>query len=277
VEDTRQLQLMIFVSVLAHIVIIGTGIFLYTFRSQAIPVSLPKDAQIVELYEMSEIPAQETEPVVPEPQEEQVVALQDISEEAQSPTPTPTPTPTPITEPTPTPKPILTPTPKPRPTPTPEEQVVALKIPRRKAVIPSWPSQEDFSSPVQKDQQQDKQEQISDTSSGSQSSPSSRRFSDGPPMTFETESEFPYPEYLEHIREKIEGLWFPEGKGTVSIYLIIERNGKILQSGVDKGTGVGVNKLRESIIRAIALIKRFHPLPEEYDGMALRVRIVVRR
>ena len=127
------------------------------------------------------------------------------------------------------------------------------------------------------DHQQDKQEEIPDTRSGSQSSPSSRRFSTGTPMTFETESEFPYPEYLEHIREKIEGLWFPEGKGTVSIYLIIERNGKILQSGVDKGTGLGVNKLRESIIRAIALIKRFHPLPEGYDGMVLRVRIVVRR
>jgi hypothetical protein len=144
-------------------------------------------------------------------------------------------------------------------------------------VIPSRSSQKDSSSLPQKDQAQDKREHIPDTSSGSQSSPYSRRFSTGTPMTFETESAFPYPEYLEHIKEKIEGLWFPEGTGTVAIYLIIERNGKILKSGVDKGIGVGVNKLRESIIRAIALIKRFRPLPEEYDGMVLRVRIVVRR
>ena len=144
-------------------------------------------------------------------------------------------------------------------------------------MIPSRSSQEDSSSLPQKDQPQDKQEHIPDTSSGSQSSLHSRRFSTGIPMTFETENEFPYPEYLEHIKEKIEGLWFPEGTGTVAIYLIIERNGKILKSGVDKGIGVGVDKLRESIIRAIALIKRFHPLPKGYDGMVLRVRIVVRR
>ena len=144
-------------------------------------------------------------------------------------------------------------------------------------MIPSRSSQKDFSSLPQKDQQQDKQAHVPDTRSGSQSSPYSRRFSTGTPMTFETENEFPYPEYLEHIKEKIEGLWFPEGTGTISIYLIIERNGKILKSGVDKGTGIGVEKLRESIIRAIALIKRFHPLPEGYDGMVLRVRIVVRR
>jgi hypothetical protein len=89
--------------------------------------------------------------------------------------------------------------------------------------------------------------------------------------------EFPYPEYLGHIQEKIAGLWFPQGSGTVSVFLIIERNGKILKSGVDKGEGVGVNKLRDSVIRTIALIKRFHPLPQEYNGLVLRVRITVRR
>jgi len=287
-EDTHQLQLMILVSVLAHILFVGAGILLYTFRSQVIAISLPKNAQIVELYDISEvteIPVQETQPIVPEPQEEQVVALQDISEEVRQPTSTPTPTPTP----TPIPKPIPTPTPRPRPTATPfprrkqvppEETVVALEVPRRNAVISSNSSQEDLPSPLPKDQLQDKQErqsEISDTGSGSQSFPFSRRLSAETPLTFETENEFSYPEYLEHIKEKIEGIWFPEGTGSVSIYLIIERNGKILKSGVDKGTGVGVNKLRESIIRAIALIKRFHPLPEGYDGMALRVRIVVRR
>jgi hypothetical protein len=59
--------------------------------------------------------------------------------------------------------------------------------------------------------------------------------------------------------------------------MIIERNGKILKSGVDKGTGLEVNKLRESVVRAMALIKRFEPLPSEYTGSTLRIQITVRR
>lgn len=96
-------------------------------------------------------------------------------------------------------------------------------------------------------------------------------------MTFETDSAFSYPDYLEHIKKKIEWLWLPEGTGTVSLYLIIDKNGKILKSGVDKGSGIDVEKLRESVTRRIALIQRFDPLPEGYAGMTLGVRITVRK
>jgi hypothetical protein len=287
---------------LAHLVIIGAGVIMYTFRSQAVPISLPEGAQFVELYELSEIPeplVQETNPITP--QEEDVIALQDISEKVSQPTPTPmltpTPTPTPVFMPTPTPKPMATSTPRPilipKPLPTatplpyrtpvqPQEEVASLDIPRRKPVIQTDSSQQDFSTVLQKPPQQDTGErqpvtEMPGMSSGSQSFPFSHRLSAETPMTFETENVFPYPGYLEHIKEKIEGLWFPEGAGNVSIYLIIERDGKILKSGVDKGTGVGVDKLRESVIRAIAIIKRFEPLPEGYESEVLRVRIAVRR
>ncbi len=294
-QESHQFRTMLLISIIAHIVIIGTGIITYTFHSQAVPVLLPSEVQIVGLYDTSEIPdipTQKPSPIDQESREEQIIAFQNISAIAYQATPTPivTPTPNPEVIPTPTPKSTSTPDLQPTPTPMPrkipvqsEESVASLEIPRREAVISYWSPQKDSPSVSQGDKQQDKPEQqpvseMDDTISGWRSGTSPDRPSTRtPPITLETENEFPYPEYLEHIKEKIEGLWFPEGAGTVSIYLVIERNGKILKSGVDKGTGVGVNKLRESIIRAIALIQRFNPLPEEYTGAVLRVRIVVRR
>jgi hypothetical protein len=96
-------------------------------------------------------------------------------------------------------------------------------------------------------------------------------------VVLDQENEFPFPGYLLHLEEKIAGLWFPQGSGTVTIFLEIGRNGKILKSEVDKGTEVGVNKLQESVVRALSLIKHFEALPWEYQGRTLRVRIIVRR
>lgn len=147
--------------------------------------------------------------------------------------------------------------------------MVAPDVPRRQSVIESQTDRDELRATLRQEQ------------SGGDSKRHSLNFSDRlsreTPLMFETESEFPYPEYLAHIKEKIEGLWFPEGGGTVSIFLVIDRNGKILQSGVDKGTGFGVEKLRESVVRTMTLIKRFNPLPEGYNGTVLRVRITVRR
>ena len=96
-------------------------------------------------------------------------------------------------------------------------------------------------------------------------------------VVLDQENEFPFPGYLLHLEEKIAGLWFPQGAGTVTIFLEIDRNGKILKSEVDKGSEVGVDKLQESVVRALGLIKHFEALPWEYPGATLRVRIIVRR
>jgi outer membrane biosynthesis protein TonB len=308
-EEARQFRRMLFWSMFVHGLILVAGIILYTLRSQAGTFSLPGEAQFVELYDTSEIPempAQEPEPPQQEPeiqeppQEDNV----DLAENVQPPTPTPrasstptplpvfTPTPMPTAQPmaTPTPKPVIIPTPKPLPTatPTPQEQAVAaLDIPRRRPVMQPDAAQEDFATVLQTPQAQEIPERQSAirtpvtgilvTGADSQSIPFSDRLSGEAPLAFETENPFPYPEYLGHIKEKIEGLWFPEGSGTVSIYLIIAQDGKILKSGVDKRTGVGVDKLRDSVIRTLELIKRFDPLPERYEGEMLQVRIMVRR
>ena len=284
-------------SLIAHVVILGAGVLLYSFRSQAVPFFLPEEVPIVDLYDMSEIPEMpvpQAESVVQDSPEEPLLAFQEATPEMPEPTPIPTPTPmstaTPMPTPTPTPtimptpipgaetvdwptmEPRRTPTPTPGPQkahPQPEETVVALDVPRRQSVIESQADQDEVRAALRPEQSQ--------RSSKRHSMNFSDRLSRETPLMFETENEFPYPEYLAHIKEKIEGLWFPEGRGTVSIFLVIDRNGKILQSGVDKGTGFDVNKLRESVVRAIALIKRFHSLPEGYKGTVLRVRITVRR
>jgi len=264
----------------------------------------PGNAPIVDLYNLSELPdlpVQEVRPSVPKSQKGEVLAFQNLSAVIAQPTPTPRliPTPTPKVLPTATPKLPITPQPRPTPTPTPqresvpsEENVAALEIPRRPSVIQPDALQENPWSGVQKEQLQDASRPSSGTGtpgtgvsgpggpgtgSGQRPGTFSSHFSWGTPMTFETDSAFPYPEYLDHLKKKIEWLWLPEGTGTVSLYLIIDKNGKILKSGVDKGSGIGVEKLRESVIRRIALIQRFDPLPEEYEGTTLSVRITVRK
>lgn len=294
---------MIVVSIGVHVALIGAGILLATLRSPAGSVSAPGDAPVVDLYDLAELPempAPEVKPAAPKTPDGDVIAFQNISAHVLPPTPTPKliPTPTPKLPPTPTPKliPMPTPTPKiifmstprpmftpqPRPTLTPTPPA-ALEIPKRPAVMPSetfaehpWPAGQKEQSPGAAGQPSGAGKSNTGVpGTGISGNSSSARA--GMPMTFETENEFPYPDYLEHIKAKIEGLWFPEGTGTISIYLIIEKDGKILKSGVDKGTGLDVSKLRESIIRALELVKRFNPLPEDYQGMVLRVRITVRR
>jgi len=283
---------MIGISLIVHITIVGIWLFWYTFRPQATPDPRLADAPIVDLYDITELPEQlrpEPESQLPSTPEEQRVAFEKqptilasptaTSTVSPTPTPVPTATPRPVPQPTPTPRPRIRPTattrphPVDTPTPTPQDAVAALDVPRRQAVMPSQQNTDTIQRVVEREQgvtpnpENARQHAVS----------FSDRLSQETPLMFETESDFPYPEYLLHIKEKIEGLWFPEGTGTVSMYLIIDRNGKILKSGVDKGTGLEVDKLRESVVRAITLIKRFEPLPNEYMGSMLRIQITVRR
>jgi hypothetical protein len=279
---------MIGISLIAHVVIVGGWLFWYTFRSQATPDPRIANAPIVDLYEPNELPEQEPPELDVRPQdipEKQLVALEKpptmlltatpVIPATPTPIPTPTATPQPTSTPRPRPRPTVTPTPRPliTATPTPQEAVTALEVPRRQAVIPSQPDPET----VQRVVEQGQAITPNPENTRQHALTFSNRLFRETPLVFETESDFPYPEYLLHIKEKIEGLWFPEGSGTVSVVMIIERNGKILKSGVDKGTGLEVNKLRESVVRAMTLIKRFEPLPSEYTGSTLRIQITVRR
>lgn len=295
---------MIGISFIVHIVCVGSWLFWYTLHSQATPDPRLAEAPIVDLYEMSELPEQilpeEIDAQSLELPDEQLVALEKLP---PAPTITPTPTPRPTIAPTitPTPTPVPQPRLKPTPTPRPPPRPTSTPVPRRVATSTPVPTPTPTSSPqpavaavdVPRRQSVMSPQQDADTAQHvmkreegvTQSSENSRqhavtfsdRLSRETPLMFETEKEFPYLEYLLHIKEKIEGLWFPEGSGTVSVYMIIERNGKILNSGVDKGTGLEVNKLRESVVRTMSLIRRFEPLPVDYPGSTLRIRITVRR
>ncbi len=271
-----------------HITSIGAIILIYVFSPQVELVSLPSnEAQFVELYDITELPAfspQEIEQQTQELHKQDILAFQNVSAMSEQATPTPALTPTPTLEILPTP----TATPKRNPTPTPKPRraaplrrtpvrsktpVVTLGVPRRKPVIQRTPAPKDVKFPSGRPSQAQQPE----AGTGQQIRPVSGGLSSRPSVTLDQTDEFPYPEYLKYIEEKIAGLWFPQGSGTVSIYLIIARNGKILKSGVDKGEGLGVNKLRDSVARAIAMVKRFDPLPQDYKRMALRVQITVRR
>jgi hypothetical protein len=217
-------------------------------------------------------------------QKRDMLAFQTLSSVAPEPTPTskplPTPTPKPRVKPTSTPQKPLVPMPRYRSTPTPysirpsKKQIISFKVPKRTAVLlQRTPSQKDVLSPSPKNtpgQGAGRSDPNRQASLDSQSS-------GGSSVLLDQEDAFPFPEYLQSIKIKVEGLWIPQGGGTLSIYLTIARNGKILKSGVDKGEGVGVDKLRESVIRTLRLIKRFEPLPQEYNGTRLQVRIIVRR
>ncbi len=262
------------------------------------------EAQMVELFEPSELPEALPEPQMteePETPKIEQIAFRNVSSVVDTPTPEPTATPRPhetaTPEPTnaptvtPTPKTAITPTPTPRfllpkretPTPTPydsNEPVLAYRVPKREPVFMQTP--ENWQRPQVYDPNEPVIRPRRQGTPGTGTQPAmnganSQLSTDGPAVMLDQEGEFPFPEYLAHVEEKISGLWFPQGAGTLSLYLVIDRNGKILKSGIDKGEGLGVEKLRDSIIRAIALIKRFDPLPRDYTGMALRVRIVVRR
>lgn len=295
-ENNDQFHSMLLVSMMIHLVCVGIMIVLYVFRPQIELVSSSNQAQVVELYDITELPnlpAQELKQHIQEPKQEHLLAFQNISAIIQQPTSTPTPkaTPRPKVRPTPSPTPKPIPTPKPWPTSTPffkrppllqQEPTIALVIPRRKAVIQPGFTQQEPPDWRPTEQQQPMATPTLDGErfeSGNRPSGdfSSWGLSNRPSVTLDQTDAFPYPEYLAYIEEKIEGLWFPQGSGTVSISLIIDSNGKILKSEVDKGDGFGVKKLQDSVIRTIALIKRFNPLPQEYKGMVLRVRIVVRR
>ncbi len=299
IGDGRQFRMMIGISLVVHIVLVGSWLLWYTFYSDATPDPRLAEAPIVDLYDFSELPEQilpEVQDSETQPQKvpnEEIVALEKIPTVVPSPTATPTPTPTPmptitpiptptsLPQPTPTPRPRPTATPVPRPivtptpgiTPTPQEAVAALDVPRRPGVMSSQADTDTVQRVVEREDGVTQNPE----NSRQQTVTFSDRLSRETPLMFETESDFPYPEYLLHIKEKIEGLWFPEGSGSVSVFMIIERNGKILNSGVDKGIGLEVNKLRESVVRAMTLIQRFEPLPVDYTGSTLRIRITVRR
>ncbi len=303
-QDGRQIRIMIGISFVVHIVFVGSWLFWYTLHSQATPDPRLSEAPIVDLYDMSELPErivpEEIEVPSPELPDEQLVALEKLP---PTPTVTPTLTPRPTIAPTITPTPTQVPQPRLRPTPTqrPRLRPTSTPVPRRVATSTPVPTPTPTSSPqpavaevnvprrqsvMSPQQDTDTVQRVINREGGVSRNPANSRqhavtFSDRlsreTPLMFETEKEFPYPEYLLHIKEKIEGLWFPEGSGTVSIILDIERNGKILHSGVDKGTGLEVNKLRESVVRTMTLIRRFEPLPVNYPGSTLRIRITVRR
>ncbi len=262
--------------------------------SEVSMTSLVEEAHTVEVYEWSELPKDLTFPDIqgPEPVhfEQELLAFRSLSTLPVEPTATPTmmptstptvapaPTPTPTPQRIPTPLPTLTPVPRLRATPTLppmlrktptvlKNNTTDFDVPKRQAVLQPTP----FvvrRSPTGTTVRKDRRGVFLDTQG---------RSSGGPSVTLDQADAFPFPGYLRHLEEKIAGLWFPKGSGTVSIHLVIARNGKILKSEVDKGEGFGVEKLQESVTRTLTLIKRFEPLPREYVGIQLRVRIVVRR
>ena len=311
-EQHRQFKNMVAVSFALHILVFGGFALMYLFQPEVVMMPFTaQDAQTVALVEPSDLPEDVVPPEISEdapvetPEREMIAFrnLSTVTEPTPTPEPTVTPTPKPRSTPTPIPSPTPTigisptPTPKyllprrvtPSPFPSPKETIVAFEVPRRPAVLDQLPAEMpplyDPDEPVIQPARRRTpgalgtgttgQGDSAGTSSGV--SGSSQLSQGGPSVMLDQEDAFPYPEYLAHIDRKISGLWFPQGAGALSLYLVIDRNGKILKSGVDKGEGIGVEKLRDSIIRAIALIKRFDPLPPEYGGMELRVRIVVRR
>lgn len=315
VEKNHQFRRMILLSAFGHVALVALLVLGYWWQP-VVEVSLLTEphAQEVQLVDSTElpdlpVPPDQPPPVEPRPQSEDRVAFQEISALAQMPTVTPTLLPKPTAHPTVTPHPTAMPTPRrlptptvtprirrtPIPTPTPrpkfrrtptvtpmpqpeepidDDPVLAFDIPRRQAAISPGEIPREKLPGISERLRESQQ-------AGQGRRPLSTEFSDhgngGTAVSVEQADDFPYPEYLTHIQQKIEGLWFPEGAGTVSLYVVIGRDGKILQSGVDKGEGVGVEKLKESVIRAIMLIKRFDALPRAYRGMELRVRIAVRR
>lgn len=308
-EQHRQFKNMVAVSFALHLLVFGGFALMYLFQPEVVMMPFTaQDAQTVALVEPSDLPEDVVPPEISEDAlvetpERDMIAFRNLSTVIE---PTPTPTPEPTV--TPTPKPRSTPTPIPSPTPTigisptptpkyllprrvtpspfpsPKETIVAFEVPRRPAVLDQLPAEipplydpdEPVIQPARRRTPGTSKTPGQGDSFGT-SSGSSQLSQGGPSVMLDQEDAFPYPEYLAHIDRKISGLWFPQGAGALSLYLVIDRNGKILKSGVDKGEGIGVEKLRDSIIRAIALIKRFDPLPPEYGGMELRVRIVVRR
>ncbi len=295
-ERNHQFRQILWLSFGLHLLLVAGGVVILALPSQITITSLAEEAQekaqMVELCDPSELPEnlsvpeeQKPEPMHPE---QKLLAFRSLSTLPGKPTPAPTPTmiPTPIPTltpmpvPTPTPRrfptplPTLTPTPERRATPTPQPVLRAstkktgFDVPKRQGVLQPTPFAVRRSpAPTAKTPEHRRQLFL-----GTQGKASS-----GPSVTLDQEDAFPFPAYLLHIEKKIAGLWYPNGSGMVSIYLIIARNGKILQSEVDKGEGFGVEKLQESIQRTLTLITHFEPLPQEYAGRELRVRIVVRR
>lgn len=303
-EQDQQFRKKVLISMLLHAVIFGVIAVVYFFPSEVVMMPFPEqEAQMVELIEPAELPENRPVPQIteaPEKARNELIAFRNISSAVEKPTPTPeptvTPTPRPHNTPTPTPAPaksptpqeLPTPTPTPRfllpkretPTPTPCEPLVALDVPRREPALERTP--ENWQRPPIYDPNEPVIQPRRTGTPGARDQSAtpgmpSQLSMGGPSVMLDQEGAFPFPEYLSHIEKKISGLWFPQGSGTLSLYLVIDRNGKILKSGIDKGEGIGVEKLQESVVRAMALIKRFDPLPEDYSGMALRVRIVVRR
>lgn len=307
IEQNHQFHRMLLLSICLHlIVVVVVGVF-YLLRPTVEISSLSEEAPTVELYDQSDLPdemptiPEEVRKPEPEVADHDVVAFKNLSTVIQTPTPTPrptatpapllTPTPTPTPKPTPKPTPTLRPVIQPRstptqhpmlrprttitstPTPSPQETVIAFDVPRRRAVLDQAPQQIERRLPAQPYATPESPDFRSNGGHG----PGTSMPGEGPSVMLDQEEAFPFPEYLNHIQEKIAGIWFPQGSGTVLVYLIIGRNGKILKSGVDKGEGLGVEKLRDSVIRALVLIKGFEPLPQEYNGVMLRVRITVRR
>lgn len=286
--QNRQFQRMIWVSVILHFFLIGGILLLSFFRPEVTLAPSLEEPQFVDLYEATELPEDLPGPTMSQSAEEiqtqDVISFQTMSSLAPEPTPTskpsPTPTPRPRVKPTSTPKKPLIPMPRYRSTPAPysirpaKKHIIPFELPKRPAVLlQRRHSQKGTLSPASQ-QTPGRGAGRSDTNRqlflGTQSS-------EGSSVLLDQEDAFPFPEYLQSIKVKVEGLWIPQGRGTLSIYLTIARNGKILKSGVDKGEGVGVEKLRESVIRTLTLIKRFDPLPREYNGTRLQVRIIVRR
>lgn len=306
-EQHRQFKNMVAVSFVLHLLVFGGFALMYFYQPEVVMMPFTaQDAQTVALVEPSDLPEDVVPPEISEdapvetPEREMIAFrnLSTVTEPTPTPEPTVTPTPKPRSTPTPIPSPTPTigmsptPTPKyllprrltPSPMPSPEETIVAFEVPRRPAVLDRMPAEmpplydpdEPVIQPARRRTPGTSKAPGQGDSFGAPSG-SSQLSQGGPSVMLDQEDAFPYPEYLAHIDRKISGLWFPQGAGALSLYLVIDRNGKILKSGVDKGEGIGVEKLRDSIIRAIALIKRFDPLPPEYGGMELRVRIVVRR
>lgn len=312
-DQDRQFRKKVLISILLHVMIFGIMAAVYFFPSEVLMTPFPEqEAQMVELVEPSELPEALPEPQIteaPETPENELIAFRNVSSVVETPTPMPTPTPTQKPTAAPTPPPTPTPVPKKSPTPTPTPKVtvpptptprfllpkretpaptpyydpnepVLARVPRREPVLDRVP--ENWQRPTIYDPHEAaiRPRQQATPGSGNQraaSGTNSRLSPGGPSVMLDQDGTFPFPEYLQHIEEKISGLWLPQGTGILSLYLVIDRNGKILKSGIDKGDGIGVQKLQDSVVRAVALIKRFDPLPEDYSGLVLRVRIVVRR
>ena len=297
-ESRRSFRWILLGSVCFHLLLLASLLGLF-YRSPEVVITpaAPEDPQFVELYDMAELPeeiplpdrSQETE----ERPKDDRLAFRSISSlpTVASPTPTMTPSPRPTALPTSTPTPLPTPIPTLKPTPSPTPYKARTPVPKfnwtpkprptlQKTVKPAI-RLEPYKVPKREGVLEPTPVMVRRTPSESGGNLGSRQqqhfLGSRSSLVLDQENEFPFPGYLLHLEEKIAGLWFPQGTGTVTIFLEIGRNGKILKSEVDKGTGVGVEKLQESVARALSLIKHFEALPWEYQGATLRVRIIVRR